>query len=30
MLKEKDSDTEKYNESVKEKYDFHEKPSVDD
>ena len=26
----KDPDTKKYNESVKEKYDFDEKPSVDD
>ena len=29
-LKKKDSDTKKYNESIKEKYNFYEKPSVDD
>ena len=28
--KKKDSDTKKYNESIKEKYNFYEKPSVDD
>ena len=30
MLKKKDSDTKKYNDSVKEKYNFDEKASVDD
>ena len=29
-LKKKESDTKNYNELVKEKYDFDEKPSVDD